>query len=108
MPCMDGGPSLEQIRAEKESRRIKDETAKEYPALKQRADKVTRLLCELLRNAEKNHWRFELTNELAKWWAEHKKEDEAREKRELAKKYKLKAEIQRNIDKLLNQLQELD
>jgi hypothetical protein len=102
MPCRDGGPSLERIR---EQGRI----YADYPKLKERADKVTRLLCKVLRESEaKNESSFEWDKELCEWWEAHKKEDEAREKREKAKKERLKIELQRNIDKLLNQLQELD
>jgi hypothetical protein len=101
MPCTDGGPSAQEIY---------DARARlaEFGKLKERADKVTRLLCELLRRAERNNGEVEFTNELSEWWAAHQKEDEAREKREKAKKDRLKIELQRNIDKLLNQLQELD
>lgn len=87
MPCTDGGP-------------IRSVSDYEYNRVKQRLDKVTRLLCTVMSQWEEDNLPVypqdtegivfppELSNkikdnkELQDWWTEHQKSDREREKAE--------------------------
>jgi len=48
--------------------------------------RMVTMLCSACRALEKQGFDFDLNPRLSEWWSEHKKEDEAREIREIQKK----------------------
>ncbi len=63
-------------------------------AIKKEADKVTRMLCEVLENYD-----LDVSDELAEWYGEHEEADKARRIREARKTAKLEAEKRATADR---------
>ena len=99
MPCSDGGPDND---AAYGGRSYSSIEYKDNPEIKKRLDRVTRLLCALIRSIEIQRGyieaktlmdRSEYPEELISWWKTHQREDAKR----IAK------EVQKKKDKLMKQ-----
>jgi hypothetical protein len=74
---------------------------------REQLDRVTRILCELLTNAEAKGDLVTNSTECLQWWDEHKKADEERRKREQWEEESKENERQRKIALVESELRRL-
>jgi hypothetical protein len=89
---------------------IDDRDDIEREELQKRADKVTRLLCELMQRIETDELFVipgGISSELREWWRVHKLQDRLRRDREEAARWEARVDREERIRQLQKELEEL-